>query len=205
MLIYLSNFYSRDQLQMRIAVFYSSASLSGSFSGLLAYTILNLQGKLGKPGWAWLFFLEGATTMIFATILVFIFPSSIDTHRFLNQKDKRILKSRLARESPSGVDEGEQFRWLEILAAIKSPHVLILTLTEFMSGTAASSVAFFAPTVVRTLGYSPSQTQLMTSPPFAVAFAVMLAAAYFSDRYQARALTAAIGGTLAVEIYLPPS
>lgn len=143
--------------------------------------------------------------MIFATILVFIFPSSIDTHRFLNQKDKRILKSRLARESPSGVDEGEQFRWLEILAAIKSPHVLILTLTEFMSGTAASSVAFFAPTVVRTLGYSPSQTQLMTSPPFAVAFAVMLAAAYFSDRYQARALTAAIGGTLAVEIYLPPS
>lgn len=196
-LLYLSQSYSRDQLQMRIAIFYSSASLSGSFSGLLAYAILHLHETWGKPAWAWLFFIEGAATMLFATMASFIFPASISTNRLLNDKEKQILTARLARKAPSTLDPNEKFKFSEVLEAIKSPHVIILTITQFMSGTAAYSVTYFTPTIVHSLGYSPSRTQLMTSPPFAVAFVVMLAGGYFSDRCHARALTAGVSAAVA--------
>lgn len=144
-LLYLTQNYSRDQLQLRIALFYSSASLSGSFSGLLAYAILNLHETWGKPGWAWLFFVEGAMTMGFALSVVWIFPGSIQTNKFLSPKDKQVLAARLARKSPSKVEESK-FKWSEVAAAIKSPQVFILAMTQFLSGLATYSVAYFTPT-----------------------------------------------------------
>ena len=41
----------------RIATFFASASLGGAFSGLLAAAIDKLDGRGGKPGWAWIFIL----------------------------------------------------------------------------------------------------------------------------------------------------
>lgn len=41
----------RHELQTRISLFFSAASLSGAFSGLLAAAILNLDGKGGQAGW----------------------------------------------------------------------------------------------------------------------------------------------------------
>ncbi|KAI7943054.1 hypothetical protein MJO29_012898 [Puccinia striiformis f. sp. tritici] len=196
-LLYLSHSYSRDQLQMRIAIFYSSASVSGSFSGLLAYAILHLHDTWGKPAWAWLFFIEGAATMIFAVIASFIFPASISANRLLSDREKQILTDRLARKAPATLDPNEKLRWSEVLAAIKSPHVIILTMTQFMTGTAAYSATYFTPTIVHSLGYSPARTQLLSSPPFAVAFVFMLVGGYVSDRYHARALTAGVSAAVA--------
>jgi hypothetical protein len=42
-------------LQLRIALFFSSASLSGAFSGLLAYGIIRLDGRGDLAGWSWIF------------------------------------------------------------------------------------------------------------------------------------------------------
>jgi MFS family permease len=55
--LYLSGFYTREELSLRVALFFSSASLSGAFSGLLAAAIQNMHGIGGKAGWAWIFIL----------------------------------------------------------------------------------------------------------------------------------------------------
>jgi len=57
LVLYLSGFYPRKILQLRIAIFFASASLSGAFSGLLAAAIINMDGIKGKPGWSWIFIL----------------------------------------------------------------------------------------------------------------------------------------------------
>jgi hypothetical protein len=54
---YLSIFYCRAEMGKRVALFFSATSLAGAFSGLLAAAILNMNGKGGKPGWAWIFIL----------------------------------------------------------------------------------------------------------------------------------------------------
>lgn len=49
--LYLSMFSRRDELQLRIAMFYSAASLSGAFSDLLAAAISKMDGIGGLQGW----------------------------------------------------------------------------------------------------------------------------------------------------------
>ena len=49
-------------MQTRLALFYCASALSGAFSGLLAFAIAKMDGVGGRPGWAWIFLLEGIAT-----------------------------------------------------------------------------------------------------------------------------------------------
>ena len=52
---YLSCWYKRDEFGIRAAIFFSAAAVSGSFGGLLAAAIGEMDGIGGKKGWAWIF------------------------------------------------------------------------------------------------------------------------------------------------------
>lgn len=52
-ILYLSGFYRRHELQVRISVFFSATALAGAFSGLLAAAIVNMDGLGGMEGWRW--------------------------------------------------------------------------------------------------------------------------------------------------------
>ena len=49
----LTIWYKRYEVQGRMAIFYAAASLSGAFSGLLAYAIEEMNGISGLGGWQW--------------------------------------------------------------------------------------------------------------------------------------------------------
>lgn len=55
---YLSCWYKRSEFGIRAAVFFSAAAFAGSFGGLLAAAIAEMDGIGGKPGWAWIFIVE---------------------------------------------------------------------------------------------------------------------------------------------------
>ncbi|EGG00864.1 uncharacterized protein MELLADRAFT_92950 [Melampsora larici-populina 98AG31] len=198
--LYLSTFYTRRELQLRIALFFSAASLSGAFSGLLAYGLICLDGVGGRPGWAWIFIVEGLFTLVCGICGYFIIPATPTATRFLSARQKglivakeillqfRIISRRLARDTPMGAID-EQFSWCDVWASLKSPHVLFNSVTLFGSGTALYSLAYFQPTIVNSLGYDSNRAQLMSVPPFAVAFVVMMSTAYVSDLFEARGAT----------------
>jgi len=52
---YLSCWYKRSEFGIRAAIFFSAAALAGSFGGLLAAAIAQMDGIGGKRGWAWIF------------------------------------------------------------------------------------------------------------------------------------------------------
>lgn len=55
---YLTNFYKRDELAFRIAIFFSMATFAGAFGGILAYGIGHMRGIGGfQNGWHWIFIL----------------------------------------------------------------------------------------------------------------------------------------------------
>lgn len=100
---YLSCWYKRDELGIRAAIFFSAAALSGSFGGLLAAAIAQMDGIGGKAGWSWIFILEGLATIIVGFIslyMVFDFP---DTARFLSETDRARVIRRLQGDQQSSV------------------------------------------------------------------------------------------------------
>ncbi|KAH7913734.1 major facilitator superfamily domain-containing protein [Hygrophoropsis aurantiaca] len=190
LVLYLSFFYPRDRLQIRVATFFAAASLSGAFSGLLAAGIMEMNGAAGKPGWAWIFILEGIFTFIFGSIAFFVLPRSPERARFFSPAERSYVVLKLKQGGAvARNEENDHFSWLEILKACKSPQVLLLAPALFFNGSTLFGLAYFEPTIVAGLGYAGNRAQLMTVPPFAAAFACAMISAFVSDRYRCRGLT----------------
>lgn len=60
---YITCWYKRHECGFRLAIFFSAATSAGAFGGLLARGISEMSGVGGKPGWAWIFILEGLLTL----------------------------------------------------------------------------------------------------------------------------------------------
>lgn len=61
-LFYLSKWYTKSELNLRMSIFYSGSLISGAFGNLIAAGILSgLAGKRGYDAWQWLYIvsLEG--------------------------------------------------------------------------------------------------------------------------------------------------
>ncbi len=81
MILYMSGMYTRGELALRIGIFYTAASLSGAFGGLLARGLSAIGPRGGLEGWRWIFIMEG---LIVSTMLSLRCASSnrpLDNHR----------------------------------------------------------------------------------------------------------------------------
>jgi sugar phosphate permease len=198
--LYLSGFYTRKELSLRLALFFSSASLSGAFSVLLAAAIQNMHGIGGKAGWAWIFILEGLFSVLMGIAGFFLVPSTPRGSKFLTDIEKDMIERRLEKDRPS-INTADKFTPQEIFRSLKSPHVVLLFFIFFVKGTTLSGLALFLPSIVNQLGFSAAKTQLLSVGPFATTFFFTLISAYLSDRYKTRAIPTAIISTIAVVGY----
>ncbi|KAJ3743234.1 major facilitator superfamily domain-containing protein [Lentinula detonsa] len=165
LVLYLSYFYPRYKMNTRITLFFSSASLSGAFSGILAYGIIRMDGIGNRPGWSWIFILEGLFTFLFGLSSYFVFPRSLDKTWFLSPEEKAYVKEKLLEDTHQ---EEEVFSWKEVIEAFKLPQLWLLGMAFF-----------FAATILFGLAYVP---------PYAVACVVALVASFISDRYRCRGI-----------------
>ncbi|KAJ4494769.1 MFS general substrate transporter [Lentinula edodes] len=203
--LYLSSFYTRSELAFRVAVFFSSASLSGAFSGLLAAAIINMDGISGKPGWAWIFILEGIFSSLVGILGFFLIPSTPQDLKFITPQLKEVLIRRLEKDKPSSMSDEDHFWFKEVFRSLKSPHVLLVFAIFYMEGTVLYGQALFLPSIVNQLGFSANKTQLLSVGPFAGGFIVTLTASLFSDRIKSRAIPTvliSILGVIGFSIYL---
>lgn len=110
----LTTWYCRWEYQTRVAIFFSAASLAGSFSGLLAYAIQHMEGVAGLSGWRWIFILEGILTVTIGVFVPWILPDSPGTAKFLSEQEKAYIQYRLQQDAGTSSGEvalDEKFQW----------------------------------------------------------------------------------------------
>ncbi len=95
LVLYLTNFYPRAKMTTRISAFFASASLSGAFSGILAYGIIRMDGVGGRAGWRWIFILEGAFTVAWGLMSYFLMPRDAMAANFYVRQNENMWPVRL--------------------------------------------------------------------------------------------------------------
>ncbi|KAF3402011.1 hypothetical protein F1880_009743 [Penicillium rolfsii] len=118
MVLYLSSFYRRGDLALRIGLFYTAASLSGAFGGkwrnrtiffgtlsqrilgLLARGLAEIGPRGGLEGWRWILIIEGLLTFACGALSFFVLPNSLETASFLTQEEKEFGRERLLLDNP---------------------------------------------------------------------------------------------------------
>ncbi|CAH7685352.1 major facilitator superfamily domain-containing protein [Phakopsora pachyrhizi] len=204
LILYLSSFYTRTDLQLRIALFYSTTCLAGMCSGFLTYAITFLDGALGLAGWSWVFIVEGIITLLTGLFGFFVMASVPADAKFLTKEEKSIILLRLARDrcpilggEPS-TEKRESISSIkhQLLQSIKSPHVILFCVSFFLAGSNMNSLAYFGPSIVESFGLTRTDTQLLTVPPYAVGLVIILVVSYLSDKYSARSIAIIFAATL---------
>jgi len=159
--------------------------LSNAFGSLIASGILNgMEGKLGHAAWRWLFFIEGSLTCFVALIAIFILPDfPSNSESWLSPLEKRLAEKRMAEDA--GVGDGKQTETQNSMAVVASAlsdwKVWYMAFTITCIIISLSFNAFF-PTLAATMGYSPTITLLLCSPPWIFATLVAFAATKHSDK-----------------------
>jgi sugar phosphate permease len=198
--------YKRSEGQKRYSFFFSSTTLAGAFGGLVASGIGKMDGKRGIEAWRWIFILEGVLTCVIAIALFFTLPDFPETARWVTEDERRYVQARLR------IDQGRsaadrKITMKDVVRFYKDPMTFIGGLMYFgmvmpayskLSPQSCYSVittdahgvgyAYFSPSIIRTYGYSPIQTQLYSVPPWAAAFGFSMTVAYLSDRLRHRFL-----------------
>ncbi|KAF4568225.1 hypothetical protein EYR40_010375 [Pleurotus pulmonarius] len=187
LVLYLSLFYPRHKLNTRLAAFFSSATLSGAFSGLLASAIVKIPetSTQTRPRWAWIFIIEGLFTVLFGLASYTLLPRSPGTARFFTPQERDYIVRVLQDDS---VADDESFTWREVGQAFMAPHVIMQAFIFFFAGVVLFGLAFFVPSLIVGLGYTASAAQLMSIPPYVLAFIVAIILAVVSDRHKCRGL-----------------
>lgn len=196
---FLTQWYRRDELQFRQAMFFSAASIAGAFSGLLAFGIAKMDGLGGLEGWRWIFILEGIVTVLVAVSAYFLLYDYPDTAKFLTSEEKAFVAHRLKYDTnkesrfeydpsdPTGsqnivVPENYAHGWKYFFAAFKDWQVGLHLLVYFGVVVPLYGISLFLPTILHNLGYVASKAQLMTIPIYVTASIFSVAQAYFSDK-----------------------
>ena len=96
-LFYLSKWYTKKELNLRMAIFFSGSLIAGAFGNLIAAGILDgLDGALGHSAWRWLYIIEGVITIALGIAVAFILPDFPETWKRLTPEMKGIATRRLA-------------------------------------------------------------------------------------------------------------
>jgi MFS family permease len=194
--LYLSGFYRPHELQVRIGLFFSAAALSSAFSGLLAAAIQQMDGIGNMLGWQWIFLLEGLFTVCFASFCFWALPNNPQGVKTFKKAHADHCDYRLTLDANSV--EGIKFSWKAVLSTFKDPHVWINSVALFCNGCSLFGLAYFTPSIVQTLGFNNTNTQLLTVPPFVIAFIATMISAYVADHYKQRGLTAMVTTVIAI-------
>lgn len=68
-ILFATYFYKSKELSVRLACFWSTLNIARVISALLAADILEMRGVGGKPGWFYLFLIEGLFTFFIGAIV----------------------------------------------------------------------------------------------------------------------------------------
>ena len=126
---------------------------------------------------------EGLITVGFAVIVFFVTSDFPEQAKWLSDDEKAFVKARLAEDmGDSQLDV--QPTWRDVLGVLKDFKIVLAGLAYFGLIVPAYGYAYFSPTIIRSLGYSPVKTQLYSVPPWVATFALSMIAAIASDHYK---------------------
>jgi MFS family permease len=194
LVFYLTFWYKASERSMRVAIILASATLAGAFGGAIAYGVGHMKEVQGLAAWRWLFILEGIPSCLSSIAVWFILPDYPEEASWLSTSDRELAVARLELEGSKGDAAG--LDWTAAKATLSDWRLWIHYIIYFGISVPFSSLSLFTPTITAGLGYVGLQAQLMTVPPYAVAYVVSIITAWSSDYFNARALHAAVLSTV---------
>jgi hypothetical protein len=127
-------------------------------------------------------------------------PNYPETVRWLSTEERALAIERLKLEGSHG--HGGSITWADAKETLCDWRLWVHYVAYFGISAPFSSLSLFTPTITAGLGYSGLHANLMTVPPYAVAYVVTLAVSWSADHFNARGLHSAVFATIGAAGFL---
>ena len=159
-----------------------------------------MKGIGGLDGWRWIFILEGILTVLVSLASYRFITNYPATASFLSDSERAYIRARLKDDSDATRDEA--FAWRNVSQAFKDPKCWLYGLGFHTMSLPLYTLSLFLPTIIKELGYTAAQAQLLTVPPYACATCLTITVAVLSERYRLRAPFIMASACLAIVGYI---
>jgi MFS family permease len=199
--IYLTMFYTKRELALRIGYLFVSAAIAGSMGGLLGYAIGFMDGTAGLRGWRWIIILEGIPTVILGISIWWWLADTPESARYLTPAERDLIDLRMRRQI-GHTKSSDLMHKEDVYAGLKDWKIWLFCLGQFGGDVILYGYSTFLPTIISDLGdWSTAQVQALTIPCYALGAIAYLVVAYLSDRTQKRAVFAVVSGLVCAAGY----
>ncbi|PWN25794.1 MFS general substrate transporter [Jaminaea rosea] len=182
-------FWTRQEMPMRVGVWYSATGLFSVFSGLVNYGL----GTRSHPGiatWKTLFLVPGFLTVFFgAVVLLFLPPEpardaviKVPGYNTFSPAEREAML-RATRLEALG-RESDKWEWSQVLEALCDYKVWIYFLLATAIYVCNGGVTVFGPLLIKSFGYSSTRAILLQTPGGAVTVVAILLACWMSLRFR---------------------
>ncbi|EJD38877.1 putative MFS nicotinic acid transporter Tna1 [Auricularia subglabra TFB-10046 SS5] len=197
----LTHWYTRNESNIIVSIFFAGATLAGAWGGLLAYGIRHMAGVGGKNGWSWIFILEGLLTLACAIPGWWLVPDFPEDAKFLNESERGKWMARL-RRSQGLTAMPLPFRWAHVRRAFSDWRAYVYALMYIGIAQPFYSLALFTPSIIKGLGATNANANLLSVPPYAVGFVSTVLFALASDRLCMRGPFIVLGMSIVIIGYI---
>ncbi|KXH60980.1 hypothetical protein CSAL01_10198 [Colletotrichum salicis] len=178
--------YTRFEVGKRLSGFWILSVLASGFSAIFAYVLTLLRGKSGLNGWSWIFIIEGAITVVVCALGWFIiidFPTQAG--KFLKPAEQEFIIARINQDR--GDAEEDHINLAKILHHLKDWRLYFWAFNLMASTLPGYAYSYFLPIILRNgMGFSSTQAQLLSAPPYVLAAIMAYISGYLGDKYKIR-------------------
>lgn len=143
---------------------------------------------------------EGLLTVVVAAASYFFIHNYPDTAKFLTDREREFVQHRLKVDSDA--TQNERLDWANVKKAFTDIKCYLYAFGFHTLSLPLYTLSLFLPSIIKDLGFSAAQAQLMTIPPYAIAFVLTVTFALLSQKYERRAPFILASSSLAILGYI---
>ncbi|EXL90003.1 major facilitator superfamily domain-containing protein [Fusarium oxysporum II5] len=178
--------YTRFQVGKRMSAFWILSVIASGFANILAFALSKLGGQAGLSGWRWIFIIEGAVTCavcIAGRFIIVDFPSR--AHKFLSPSEQEFIIARLNSDRGDAVED--KITMAVVLTHLKDWKLYFWAFNLMASTLPGYAYSYFLPIILRDgMGYSRTNSMLLSAPPYVLAAVMALFSGWLGDRLKMR-------------------
>lgn len=210
---YLGRFYTRGEIALRYAIFWSANYIASILAGLLSLGILNLRGTGGLAGWSWLFIIEGLFTVVVGLFALLWFPPSaarstsvLSRRGWYTERESAIITTRVLVDDPKKANEVKKtpVTIIDILDTLKNWRMILIILAAFSGMIQTTPVNTYTPLIIKRLGYQGYTANGLAVPGYVLGMGLAISFGFFVNRYGRQGIFAAcaMAGSIASFLWI---
>ncbi|KAH7922808.1 MFS general substrate transporter [Leucogyrophana mollusca] len=206
--LYLSYFYTKTELPIRLAYFWVASYLTTIVSAFLGTAILSLRNSSGRAGWRYLFLIEGLLTLSVGLASFFLMPPGPTQTKawyrpkgWFTEREEVIMVNRVLRDDPSKSSmhnrQGLTPKMIgKVLCDWRMWPLYILGIVHMIP---VGPPQTYLTLSLRNLGFDTTQSNLLSIPSTVIGLLMLLFTSYLSEIVDSR-----VAATIVLQVWALP-